>query len=301
MVKLKLDHLVHAVMTPEEAAESFASRFRWRTVPGGEHKNWGTYNSLAYFGLSYVEWIGVRDPQVAQASHFGRQIVESLKQAEGVSQLALRTENMDELIETWKAQGIPFLGPENGSRVRPNGETIRWRLLYPKTDDGTSYRFPFVIEWGESDKVRQVLLQDLRAADDNVSGVHAVVHSVNHIQEQFETYFGWLPVTVSEDDDYRRMEIRLSDSVLCFWEPRLNAPSRISQEWREYLERTGERTVQLDLDSAAVGAAEASVLRSPQETQGAFGLRFSQETEGAPALKSPQETLHGLAISKGKE
>ena len=53
---LLFDHLVHAVnCTPEEAAKQMQER-GFHTALGGEHTTWGTWNSLCYFDLSYIEF-----------------------------------------------------------------------------------------------------------------------------------------------------------------------------------------------------------------------------------------------------
>ena len=57
---LRFDHLVHAVHgTPEEAAKQM-QELGFHTVLGGEHTNWGTWNSLSYFDLSYIEFLAVQ-------------------------------------------------------------------------------------------------------------------------------------------------------------------------------------------------------------------------------------------------
>ena len=56
------DHLVHFVENPNEAIEVLKEK-GIHAIKGGEHQNGQTYNTLSYFDLSYIEFIGVFDKQ----------------------------------------------------------------------------------------------------------------------------------------------------------------------------------------------------------------------------------------------
>jgi len=57
-VEFSFDHLVHFVQNPLGAMED-AKKMGLHAFAGGNHEKWGTYNSLAYFGLSYIEFLGI--------------------------------------------------------------------------------------------------------------------------------------------------------------------------------------------------------------------------------------------------
>lgn len=65
---ITFDHLVHFTINPEEAKASF-EKLGFLAVNGGQHLDWGTYNSLSYFQhLRYIEWIGFKDFEKAVQS-----------------------------------------------------------------------------------------------------------------------------------------------------------------------------------------------------------------------------------------
>lgn len=157
----QLDHVVHAVSHPEQAAAQM-SQIGVHTVGGGRHSHGGTYNSLAYFGLSYIEWLGIYDMAAAQLpteNALPRQVLDTLVQGPGFMRAALRTTNLDETITRLQAADIPLAGPVRLGRVRPDGQEIAWTLLFPESEPG-KLLYPFFIQWDEADEAR---MADLRA------------------------------------------------------------------------------------------------------------------------------------------
>ncbi len=132
---LALDHIIIAASSPEQAAHNFSERHRIKVAQGGQHANWGTYNYLAYFENDcYIEWIGITDWTVAKESDnpLIQLLVRKLSNGvEGPVQYALRTERMDDCIENLKTLDTPYTGPFPGSRKRPDGRLLEWRMLFP--------------------------------------------------------------------------------------------------------------------------------------------------------------------------
>jgi len=147
---LALDHIVVTAKNPEEAARAVAKQQQLAVQQGGKHENWGTYNWLSFLANScYVEWIGVFNPAKAQQS--ANPLIQAVHSAleqdiENIIQFAFRTENMKAYIEHFRQEGIAFTGPIEGSRVKPNGELLEWRMLFPHMPNAGS--LPFLIEWG---------------------------------------------------------------------------------------------------------------------------------------------------------
>ncbi|MFC3039315.1 VOC family protein [Virgibacillus xinjiangensis] len=146
---LALDHIVIAARNPEHAAKDYGNRHGVVTVQGGRHHEWGTSNHLAFFkNECYIEWIGVEDWQTAEKSKnpLIRQVVESLQEErEGIIRLALRTEEMDKYQQHFQESNIPYTGPFPGSRTRPDGSQLEWKMLFPEGEPV----LPFLIEWGQ--------------------------------------------------------------------------------------------------------------------------------------------------------
>ncbi|GIP41259.1 hypothetical protein J31TS4_45390 [Paenibacillus sp. J31TS4] len=152
----RFDHLVHIVWRPEETAEQLRG-IGLAVRPGGEHERWGTYNELSYFGLSYLELLGVRHPALAAKTRDNdlvRQTVDELPSGEKFARLALRTDRIEEEAERFRSQRLRVTGPFPGSRRRADGSLLAWSMLFLEWPDGHGPPLPFVIQWGESDEER---------------------------------------------------------------------------------------------------------------------------------------------------
>lgn len=152
---LALDHLVIAARDPKEAAEQFGKKNDVITMKGGKHENWGTYNYLAYFSNQcYIEWIGMFDKDKALRSD--NPLIKELTRVlehhdEYAYQFALRTLDMDNFVTHFKDSSISFVGPIEGSRKKPDGSNLEWRMLFPTID--SKHLQPFLIEWGKTNVI----------------------------------------------------------------------------------------------------------------------------------------------------
>ena len=154
---LALDHLVISVKDAEKANEYARKHLSIKAIKGGNHEQWGTYNYLAYFSnTSYIEWLAIHDEDKARSvdnpliQHLLH--VQEEKREPTTFQFALRTNQLDSYVEHFKQEQIPFKGPFNGHRVKPDGTELRWRMLFPKYDFKTEM-LPFLIEW-ETPKIK---------------------------------------------------------------------------------------------------------------------------------------------------
>lgn len=160
-MSLLFDHLVHQVSSPEETM-SFLNERGIHTVNGGQHTMWGTYNTLSYFGLSYIEQIAVYDRALFEkAAKLPYSLHHTFKQNNerfGFSRIALRTTNIDREAERLRALGFEVYGPDACSRTRPDGTVVEWKLLHFGKPN-LAKDFPFFIEWAEEDDVRLAQLE----------------------------------------------------------------------------------------------------------------------------------------------
>lgn len=151
-----LDHLVHFVEKPEHLVEE-TKELGLHTVSGGKHDMWGTYNSLCYFGLSYIEFIGIFDEALFEKS--AREpftLHETYKNKNfqnGVVRIALRTDTIEKVAEDLEILGYEVYGPAEFSRTRPDGSLLRWKLLHFGKEN-QNIEFPFIIQWDGSDDNR---------------------------------------------------------------------------------------------------------------------------------------------------
>ncbi|MCI0183021.1 hypothetical protein MM817_01291 [Acidibacillus sp. S0AB] len=196
---LNFDHVIHVVQDPASTRHLFECELGIHTIAGGMHPAWGTFNMLAYFGLPYIEWLGVHDVKTALNTEFGRNALNKLLIGEGAIQFAMRTRHMDELVKLWMQRQLPFVGPIEASRERPDGTTIRWRMLFPEQlSESVSARnqalLPFVIEWDKDDESRLIELREggaLLSQDVlRLDAVHLATLDATDWIHRFNIYFG---------------------------------------------------------------------------------------------------------------
>lgn len=153
---LSLDHIVFAGKDLQSATKEYGN-IALKSVKGGEHERWGTENYLAYFSNScYIEWLGIQDLATAEQSNnpLVQHLVYTLStQSQGPFQMALRTTRLDDYVTHFEKNGIPFTGPINGQRLKQDGATLHWRMLFPSYDY-TKETLPFLIEWGQPEEER---------------------------------------------------------------------------------------------------------------------------------------------------
>lgn len=194
LMELQLDHLVWFVDRPEDAINPFG-KIGIHVVPGGRHENWGTSNSLAYFGLSYIEFLGIENDELAAKiteNLLVRQIVEEMPEHPGPARVALRTANMKKVVNHLKHQGVSFYGPFPGSRRTTAGKRIEWSLLFPEIQNTDGLHLPFLIEWKQNDRERAEDLQKqgmIQPQHPILQGVGFVVKDLDII-DQWAAIFG---------------------------------------------------------------------------------------------------------------
>lgn len=185
-MKLSFDHLVWFSKQPETAIQTL-KQLGIHAAPGGRHETWGTYNSLAYFGLSYIEFLGIENLSIAKQHEENRlvnQIVEQLafEHREGPATIAIRTDNMESLTDKLKAEGLTIYGPLPGERVRVDGEVIRWKLLFVE-NQSSGLKLPFFIQWEKSDEER-----DAQLKDQSLQKFESVVFVVQQLENTIATW-----------------------------------------------------------------------------------------------------------------
>ncbi|HZU21057.1 MAG TPA: VOC family protein [Gaiellaceae bacterium] len=133
---LELDHVLIAVGDLAAGAEELLAVHGLASVEGGRHPGWGTANRIVPLGDTYLELIAVVDADEAAGSAFGRWVAA----ARGPFAWAVRTDDLDAFAER---HGLDVGG---GSRTRPDGSTLRWRLAGVERAAADPL-LPFVIEW----------------------------------------------------------------------------------------------------------------------------------------------------------
>lgn len=142
-----IDHLVYAVPDLDSAVEELDERLGVRPAGGGRHDGWGTRNALLDVdGGTYLEVIG---PDPSQPDPDGPRLfgVDDLVEPRLVA-WAARTTEIDATAEHARQTGFDPGPSAAGSRIRPDGVVLSWRLTVPPATGVTV--LPFLIDWGDS-------------------------------------------------------------------------------------------------------------------------------------------------------
>jgi len=235
-IDIQFDHIIHYI----NGIEDF--RFpgnKLNIIPGGKHLSLGTKNSLSRIDLSYIEFIDVFDKQLIEAamkddteylgfaSTLGR-----TNYTEGFKRLCFRTHDINALNHHFKSLGLKTLGPLKMERVTPQGKLIQWELLY--IDDERNFELPFFIQWEESDKERQKVLESEIQLHLHIDTIVIETHDFDNIAEIFvswldyevvggviNTYFllkkeglPHIKLVPGNENKIRRLEIKTQDDSL---------------------------------------------------------------------------------------
>jgi hypothetical protein len=144
---LGIDHLVIAVRDPDAAAADLERELRLAFTGGGRHAAAGTWNRLAFLDDAYLELIGVEDrgrvlanPEFAVGSA-ALAVLDA--GSEGLATWAVAVHDCAAEVSRLHRGGSPIGDPMRGSRVRPDGETVRWVTAFPALGPAEP---PFLIE-----------------------------------------------------------------------------------------------------------------------------------------------------------
>ncbi|HDR7793942.1 TPA: VOC family protein [Bacillus luti] len=198
---LAFDHLVHAVhCTPEEAAKQMQG-LGFHTVLGGEHTNWGTWNSLCYFDLSYIEFLSVQHEEKAKKAEnpLVQETVVKLQNGEGMLQIAIRTNEIEELADRFNKHGLHTIGPFEGKRMRNDGRLLEWKMLFVKQEE-TGPKLPFFIQWNETDEERRNDLRNIGTITEHkneVQQIETIHYAVKNVRETVQKWKEVMGLTVS--------------------------------------------------------------------------------------------------------
>jgi Glyoxalase-like domain len=176
---VELDHILLAVSDLDGAAEHLEREYGLTSYVGGNHPRWGTGNRIVPLGDSYLELIAVVDERTAAGTDVGRWVANGASTTGAPIGWAVRPDDLDATVERL---GITAF---EGSRDRPDGTTLRWRMA------GIDRAFdepelPWFIDWedrgtypGEANtpvdaRVVRIELHGNRAVLDAWLGPHAL-------------------------------------------------------------------------------------------------------------------------------
>ena len=144
---IELDHLMWGAPTLEEGMAEAERLFGVAAAPGGVHPGLGTQNALLSLGDRYYLEIIAPDPKQDLTGTFGERIA-GLEGC-GLITWAAAAPGLTALAERASALEITARGPAATERRTPDGDLLKWELLFLG-----GHRFPglvpFFIDWLET-------------------------------------------------------------------------------------------------------------------------------------------------------
>lgn len=177
-VPSNLDHILVGTRDLDEGIAFLEKLSGYRASFGGSHPGRGTRNALLKLGhTSYLEILA---PDPEQKELVWHKELPSLDRPCLVG-WAMRAKHITSATAAgFQKKGIKVIGPIPGSRIRPDGETLRWTLLL--REDDREGILPFYIEWDSlsphpsDDAPGGCLLLDFRTVGQIIEGLPPAPH-----------------------------------------------------------------------------------------------------------------------------
>ena len=138
-----LDHILVGSPDLDAGIKFVEERTGVRAAFGGVHPGAGTRNALLSLGTNRYLEIIAPDPQ--QPATDDKRNLSSLEEPVLVG-WAQHPGDIEAFAQRIKDEGVDIVGPQPGSRKRPDGRMLNWKTLALKDDAGGM--FPFFIERG---------------------------------------------------------------------------------------------------------------------------------------------------------
>jgi Glyoxalase-like domain len=171
------DHILLGAPNLDVGVRWVEERTGVRAKFGGNHPGAGTRNALLSLGtLHYLEIIA---PDPAQANVPDTHELKELSSPR-IIQWAIHTENIAAAKAMVEAAGIKTVGPQPGSRQRPDGKLLRWQTL---GFEQTTPLVPFFIQWEagsphpSSDSPRLGTTKSLRFESQQPDELRRILHA----------------------------------------------------------------------------------------------------------------------------
>lgn len=224
------DHFVHFTKNPEKLAESLYS-LGLNSTEGGRHEAYGTYNILSYFGLNYIELLGIFDKNIAQTpikeQHSLWTTLIDEKFSDGTSRIAFRTKDIERDAHIFKQKQLTVEGPIPFQRKRPDGSLVSWKLLFIGAKN-SQLPLPFFIQWDETDQTRLTDLTNRNAINNHPLGkveLSSVGIAVNNLEPTIKKWADYFqlkkgPTHIDESLNAKAQSLFFpQDTNITFYEP----------------------------------------------------------------------------------
>jgi hypothetical protein len=176
-----VDHVIWAVSDLDKGIAYIEEKTGVRAIIGGVHPGRGTRNALISFGeRRYLEILST-DPAQPDAKDERTAFIKDLAQPQ-IMGWAAGTRDILAVRKGILAAKIEMMGPEAGSRKKPDGTTLKWKTIAVGGHDNTVV--PFVIEWDKDsvhpseDSPKGCTLRQLQLAHPNPEDVNPFLEAM---------------------------------------------------------------------------------------------------------------------------
>ena len=136
------DHIILGCKDLDEGIAYMEKVSGYRAAIGGSHPGRGTRNALLKLG--YKSYLEILAPDPAQPELVWHKELAALE-APVLVGWAIAVKNIDQYAQHLRDRGVACNGPTAGSRMKPNGDVLKWKTLV--REDDKAGILPFYIEW----------------------------------------------------------------------------------------------------------------------------------------------------------
>lgn len=130
-----LDHIVILAENLAAGTDRYAA-LGFAVERGGVHPGWGTENALVPLADgSYLELLAAHDPALAQHHRLWQRPDGATRAPGEYGGYFLGSDDLEHDVAVLRRRGLEWADPQEGSRKRPDGQIVRWRLAFPKRPD----------------------------------------------------------------------------------------------------------------------------------------------------------------------
>ncbi|MFO1443770.1 VOC family protein [Bacillus sp. Bva_UNVM-123] len=225
-MEVKLDHVVHFMNNHPIEAVNMWKTFGYKAVMGGNHEQWGTFNSLLYFHSSYIEFLSINDMMSANNSDnpLVSQLVSDLPKGEGIAQICFRTTDIVEVKRNLEEKGCKTLPIFNGSRKREDGSVLKWKMLFVRQSIPLLY--PFFIEWEQNDVERYAEMKakgmiDRKLENNDLKAIYFAAKNCENTAEDWSRLFNLdsIHAPINNSLMSKMAGVRIGNTNIFFCEP----------------------------------------------------------------------------------
>ena len=156
----RVDHIIYGTPDLESTIDALEKRLGVRATTGGQHPGEGTHNALFSLGPSMYLEIMAPDPRSPEPDRPRWLGIDDLTEPRLIA-WAAKGSDLDSLVAVARNRGIELGEIFAGSRERPDGSVLSWRLTDPRQiiADGV---VPFFIDWGATPHPSESAISGLR-------------------------------------------------------------------------------------------------------------------------------------------